>query len=425
MSKRNSARFTSSQRRILTIMGLITSILCLVLGFNLYDAYQLWKTPLGPGLDMPSPTPGTPLPALTAVENTRETTDTATNIPSQVNGANNGEIIVEQIYTAGSDSAAPLSNTIVRTTPLCNGPATMTILAIGTDARSGTYTYGLADMIRIVRVDFITPRVSVLSFPRDLWVEIPGIEPYAGVTHERLNQAYLYGNPGFDYYDGPGEGPGLLARTLALNFGVQPDHYVAINMRVFVKIVDALGGIDVYLPHAVDGRMADQTGRTDLLFTRGTHHLYGERALMLGRLRLEGVFARTEQQNYVLCGLRDTLLSPSSVTKIPALIEAFEDSVQTDLTPEQISQLTCLAPYLKDQNLIFTGFPEEMFEGTRIYDPVFKGRVFIWAADYDLMRDYIIRFNNGSWPTLPLAAGLTPEPDDNPGFVCPKPPEEE
>ena len=53
------------------------------------------------------------------------------------------------------------------------------------------YLYGLADEIRVVRVDFVTPKVTVLALPRDLWVEIPEIEDAYGITHGKLNQAYF------------------------------------------------------------------------------------------------------------------------------------------------------------------------------------------------------------------------------------------
>ena len=70
-----------------------------------------------------------------------------------------------------------------------------------------------------------------------------------GQDHEKLNQAYLYGNPGdgFHYWDDPSAGPGLEALTLNVNFGVKVDHYIAVNMKTFVKMVDAVDGIDVTL----------------------------------------------------------------------------------------------------------------------------------------------------------------------------------
>jgi LCP family protein required for cell wall assembly len=284
----------------------------------------------------------------------------------------------------------------------------MTILAVGTDARGNNYNYGLGDVIRLVRVDFVNPKVTVLEFPRDLWVEIPDIaDNINGQDHEKLNQAYLYGNPGFGYTDDPAHGPGLMARTLALNFGTNIDHYAAVNMRTFEKIVNAVGGIDINLPHAVDGRTADdRAGR--LLFKAGQQHLDGPLALMLARIRIKGTFARADNQNRVLCALRDKLTSPQLVTKIPQLIQSFQGAVQTDLTPAQLGQLACIGTQLQPGSIVFASFPEEDFTATRIYDPVFKGRVFIWDVDFNILRDYVARFNQGRWPV----PGGAPENSD-------------
>jgi LCP family protein required for cell wall assembly len=255
--------------------------------------------------------------------------------------------------------------------------------------------------MRLVRVDFVNPKVTILEFPRDLWVEIPDIaDNLKGQDHERLNQAYLYGNPGFGYTDDPTEGPGLLARTLALNFGTTIDHYAAVNMRTFVKMVDAVGGIDVSLPTAVDGRTKEDTNKR-LLFNAGTHHLNGTQALTLARIRIEGVFERAENQNRVLCALRDQLTSPSVVPKIPNLIKSFQDAVQTDLSPQQLGQLACLGTQIKPENILFARFPQEHFKTKRQYDPVFKGNVFIWDVDFEILRDYVAQFNQGTWPQPP------------------------
>lgn len=287
----------------------------------------------------------------------------------------------------------------------------MTLLAVGTDSRSNSYIYGLADVIRIVRVDFVTGKVAVLEFPRDLWVEIPDIaDDIKGQDHEKLNQAYLYGNPGFGYYDGPGQGPGLLARTLALNFGVHSDRYVAVNMRTFEKVVDAVGGIRVNLSNGVDGRTAkDRSAR--LVFKPGVHLLNGEEALTLARIRNEGVFERATHQNTVLCALKDRLTSPSVVLRIPDLIDSFKGAVQTDLTPEQITQLACLGTRLRSDDITFASFPQELFTGTRVYDPVFDARIFIWDVDFNILRTYVSRFNAGTWPAPSIEGESGPEED--------------
>jgi LCP family protein required for cell wall assembly len=272
------------------------------------------------------------------------------------------------------------------------------MLAIGSDARSNTYIYGLADVIRIVRVDFVTPRMAVLEFPRDLWVEIPEIVDDIGQDHEKLNQAYLYGNPGFGYYDHPSAGPGLLAQTLELNFGLHPDHYVAVNMRTFEKVVDAVDGIEVKLEKTVDGR-SDEDRSSRLLFAAGRHHLSGPEALTLARVRSDGVFMRAEHQNTVLCALREKLSRPEVVTRVPDLIAAFQDNIQTDLSIEQLGQLACIGTQLRPENVTFTAFPEQLFSQDRVFDPVFGKRVFVWKVDYTVLRDIVARFQAGLWPT--------------------------
>ncbi len=291
----------------------------------------------------------------------------------------------------------------------------MYILLIGSDSRGDSYQYGLADMIRIARVDFVNAKVTVLEFPRDLWVEIPDIaDNLDGQSHEKLNQAYLYGNPGFGYTTDAAQGPGLLARTLALNFGTQIDHYAAVNMRTFINIVNAVGGIDVYLPQPVDGRTAEDLS-SRLVFPAGHLHLMGDRALTLARIRIKGGFVRGENQNRVLCALRDQLASPAVIDSIPVLVQSFQDNVQTDLSPEQLSQLACIGIKTEPGDIRFADFPEELFNVTREYDAVFGKEVSILKSDFKILRDYVSRFNEGTWP--PITGG--PEDDRGEAPFCP------
>ena len=313
-------------------------------------------------------------------------------------------------------SSNPVSSSQTKpATSLCSAPPVMNLLLIGSDSRGDSYNYGLADMIRLARVDFVNARVTVLEFPRDMWVEIPDVaDNINGQDHEKLNQAYLYGNPGFHYTDDPAQGPGLLARTLALNFGTQIDHYAEVNMRTFVNLVNAVGGIDVYLPDAVDGRTPDDMNKR-LVFKEGSLHLDGDRALTLARIRIKGGFARGENQNRVLCALRDKLASPSVIKEIPELIESFRNNVQTDLTLAQITQLACIGAQIDPGDIRFADFPEELFVTTREYDPVFGKDISILKADFDILRDYVTQFHAGTWP---FESG-TPEASGEEVSFCP------
>lgn len=293
--------------------------------------------------------------------------------------------------TPGSVYIKPFVTGTLASRPLCGGPPLMNILAIGSDTRGTSYTWGLSDVMRVVRIDFVKPSISVLDFPRDLWVYIPYIASHiGGQDHEKLNQAYLYGNPGdgFKYWDDPSAGPGLLALTLNDNFGVKVDHYIAVNMNTFVKLVDAVGGIDVYLA----------VGKGGGHLQKGAEHLNGTEALALARNRTDGVFERGLNQNIVLCALQKKLTSPSVITQIPQLVNSFQGSVQTDLSPAIMGQLACLAAQLPRQNITLHSFPENLFTGARKYDPVFKKDLFIWDVDFAILRNYVAQFQSGTWP---------------------------
>jgi LCP family protein required for cell wall assembly len=348
-----------------------------------------WKTPLGPGLELPTYTPTTPPTAALTLAVTVGPTSTQAD-------ASIGQTLAPTEVPA-TDTPAPTATP----KPLCGGPPVMMVLGIGADSGED-YRYGLADVIRVARVDFVTPKVTMLSMPRDLWVEIPEINTKYDITHGKLNQAYFYGGPGMGYYQGPGGGPGLLARVLDLNFGLRADHYGAVNMQTFVKIVDAVGGIDIFLPNDVDGRPIDDHTADMGYFRAGQQHFTGEEALRFARIRKKyNDFTRQDHQTMVLCSLREKLLTPSVLPKVPQIIGAFQDSVLTDLTPEQLSQLACLLPNVSRENLIFTSLPDEILSPGRVYSPQLKNETFVMKADYDVIREYVSRFMAGEWPNEP------------------------
>ena len=375
---------TKTQRAIIGILSGIALILVTGMGIYLYQIlFAFAEKPLGPALPtlaMPPTWTASPGPA-----------------PGQ----------------AGQVTLAPtISFTTPTSGPRCGGPALMNILVVGADTRGDNYTYGLGDAIRLVRVDFATPKVSALEFPRDLWVEIPHIsDNLNGQDHEKLNQAFLYGQPGFKYWDDPSEGSGLMALTLNKNFGANIDHYITVNMRTFEHIIDAMGGIDVEIK---DEKVAKTSG-----LKIGTHHLNGPEALKLARNRSGGSFERADNQNLVVCAVRKKITNPQILAQIPALIETFQDNVRTDLTPAQLSQLACLATQMPPQNIALASFPSDLFKQTRVFDPVFDKRIAILDADFVILTDFVTRFQMGTWP--PQASASTPSPavnQEDSAFVC-------
>ena len=345
-----------------------------------------WNKPLGPALELPTLTSSPN--SIVAVSDIHPT-EPGQNSDSLATATQSADI---QPASTSGPKPAPTSH------PLCGAPSSMIILLIGSDQRGTSYLYGLADSIHIVRVDFTKPDLMVIDFPRDLWVEIPGISDHHGITHGKLNQAYLYGNPGMGYYDGPGEGPGLMARTLELNFGLRVDHYLALDTDTFVKMIDAVGGVDITVDSPIDLSYDVTDPGPEYFLSVGTHHLDGERTLILATNRIPSTFQRMKYQKIILSALRDQLLTRDMIPKLPKLVAQFIDSVQTDLSPRDINNLICIAEAIPSANIQADSFPQAMFKASNTYDPYRNVYTFIYETDFNEIRRMVTDFMNGIWP---------------------------
>ena len=367
----------------LWMIGFGTLMLIFLLAVIVPKLVDFWRTPLGPSLGFELTRTELPIQPTEDALVTEETAD--------------------DLEVAQSTTPTPILMPTFTPDAMCGTDPEMLILAIGIDYRKGTYTYGLADVIRVVKVDFVTPRVSVLTLPRDFWVEVPGISNHYGITHSKLNQSYFYGTPAMGYYDGPGGGAGLLARTIELNYGAQLEHYGVVNMNVLIDMIDAMGGVDIYLDQGIDARDSPQSEDSWKIYPRGWNHLNGKRVVYYARIRhIDNVFGRTDRQTEILCAVKNKLISADTVLGIPGMITAFSDNVLTDLSPAQLSQLACLAPRLSWDNIIFARLPEDEMAGKTIYNPNMKINDFIWDMDNAAIRRYVTGFLDGSWPPAPI-----------------------
>jgi len=367
------------------LLVLIFTLEVLIGGLALaYILSAYWNKPLGPSLAMANQVGEIP-------ENSSGNAPDAESLGLSPEPAPTSPSLLAQIATL-------LKSPNEGSKPLCGGPSVMTLLVVGSDERGNDYLYGLADSIRIVRIDFTTPGIMILDIPRDLWVDIPGISDHYGIMQGKLNQAYFFGNPGMGYYDGPGEGPGLLARTLDQNYGLKVDHYLALDRATFMEGINAIGGIDIQLNSQVDMNQGQDGANPSLVLDPGYHHLDGDMALKLAVNRFPSIFQRARYQNIVLKSLQAKLLNPSMLSELPQLVTQFAGSVQTDLSPSDINQLICVGKALTAENTEIVAFPEEMFVSGSTYDPYRQVNTFTLSVDVDLFRDYLADFMNGTWP---------------------------
>lgn len=217
------------------------------------------------------------------------------------------------------------------------------ILLLGVDARPGQST-GRSDAMILCSMDTQTGIIKMISFMRDMYVQIPEHNP------NRLNTAYYWG------------GPELLFETLKKNFGVTADHYVAVDFSVLGSLIDQLGGLEINIEddyfvdriNAVienDNKVLGLDLQDGFVQEPGLQTLTGKQAQAYARFRYGaksgGDYARTGRQREVLMKIFDKV-TDLSISEIIELAMSNIESVDTDLTLVDLAKLAPLALQLKD-----------------------------------------------------------------------------
>ena len=228
-----------------------------------------------------------------------------------------------------------------------------TVLLLGSDDDSKfNADHVLTQSMILVRVIPTTKQVTMLSIPRDLYVHL------STGGYGKIDGAYSYG------------GPGAAIATVAQDFGVHIDDYIWIGLLGLVKLIDAIGGIDVVTSHPVmdDYYPADIYSSYPYDYERvavfaGPQHLDGIHAMQYVRSRhgdLQSDFGRSQRQQQVLMAIRQKAkgLAPED---LPALSSALGGEMKTSIgltrvaallplaasfdNPDAIRQLLLLPPY--------------------------------------------------------------------------------
>ena len=218
------------------------------------------------------------------------------------------------------------------------------VLVMGTDCRPIDKGVCRTDTMMIVTLDPQTPTAGVVTMPRDLWVPIPG------VGESRINTANWYG--AVNRY--PGGGPALAKKTVEYNFGRRIHYYVLVDFNGFRKAIDALGGIDINVPKAIDDpEYPTEDFRTmHIHFNAGPQHMDGEQALKYARTRhQDGDFGRSKRQIQVMLAVRDKALRLDLLPKLPVLLQSMWGTIETDMKPQEILALAQSASKVKTENI--------------------------------------------------------------------------
>ncbi len=199
-------------------------------------------------------------------------------------------------------------------------PDAFNVLLMGTDLRPNTGGYR-TDAMMLVSIDPADGTVTLISFPRDLYVYIPGWRM------DRINTAMQRG--GFE----------MASQTVHYNFGIPVDGWVRMNFDGFISAVDTLGGITV-VPTAY---MRDECRGEILTYQPGSSYVMdGGEALCYARMRnWGGDFDRMRRQQEVLRAIFEKLLSINGLSRVPELYSQFYNNFATDI---EIAELLPLAP---------------------------------------------------------------------------------
>jgi polyisoprenyl-teichoic acid--peptidoglycan teichoic acid transferase len=213
--------------------------------------------------------------------------------------------------------------------PEWKGTDRINLLLLGIDRRDDESLEGTrSDTIMLMSIDPVTKSAAMVSFPRDLWVQIPGH------GSQRINVAHALG------------GPELVKRTLQAAFDIPVSYFARVDFRGFEHLVDTLGGVivDVDRPVKDDEYPTEAYGYQRVYIAPGPQLMDGKTALQYSRSRhSDNDFGRARRQQKVLVAMRDRALQLNMLPKAPQLVGIVQRTVTTDLGPEQMLALARLA----------------------------------------------------------------------------------
>lgn len=250
---------------------------------------------------------------------------------------------------------------------------------VGTEAFKGVRS----DTIVLLNVDTKDKVVNAISIPRDSKV-------YISDNHgiQKINAAFALG--GID----------LTKKTIEETLGITINNYIIINAAGVRNLVDALGGVPIYIDKPL--KYKDYSGKLFIDLKKGAHVLNGEDAEGYLRFRkdLLGDIGRTYRQQNFLKALLERLKSPDAIKTIPVALRIANENIKTDLNLYQLSQYAALAREVDSEHITVTTLPGA---------PNKKGHISYWILDPDKTQkviDTMVYHKKQEEPDKMLTAGI-------------------
>lgn len=199
------------------------------------------------------------------------------------------------------------------------------VLISGSDTRGGFDENGRSDVIMIATVNPKTQTILLTSVPRDFYVTT-ACDAGDGCMQGALDKITHTGI----------HGTNTTKRTVEQLLGIEINYTFKVGFDTVTKLVDVLGGVDVYVEPGYEFH------NSDLSVNEGKNHLYGEEALNYARERYaytEGDRQRTKNQQQVLMGIVKEATKPSVITNYAAIMDTMANTFSTTMSNEEITDL--------------------------------------------------------------------------------------
>ncbi len=242
------------------------------------------------------------------------------------------------------------------------------ILVVGVDSNgenADKFKGTRSDTMILINLDPATHSINAISIPRDSKVYLAGDH---GV--QKINAAHALG--GID----------LTVRTVEETLGVKIDKYVVINNDGVKKLVDALGGVPVYIEK--DMYYNDNAGHLHINLSKGLHVLNGNQVEGYLRFRKDGLgdIGRTARQQWFVKAVLEKLQSPSVIPKIPEVLNIASAYVKTNLSLYEMSHIAAALRNINMSDVEFATLPGA---------PSKKGYISYWILDPEKTQEVIDR----------------------------------
>lgn len=259
-----------------------------------------------------------------------------------------------------------------------------TFLVIGLDTRPDGNDLN-TDVMMVSRVNLVDNTVRTMSFPRDLYIEIPG------VGAAKINSAFaaLASNGSEEWM----QGMSSTKATIEQNFGITIDAALSVRFEGVEQIVDLFGGVTIENPYDLaDNEYPTITyGTTQIFFPAGTLEVNGEEALQLMRTRhQDGDDGRVMRQQLILSALLESAQKPENIEKLPELMEIGREHVITNIPDNVQVQLVAAVPNIPAENVVW---------GTMthlLWGDVVSGGMWVYQGDWAQLPGYVQGFLDGT-----------------------------